>query len=273
MRLFLITDMEGCAGVLNSEDWCFPGGRCYETGRMLLTEEVNAAVRGFLEHGFDEVLVADAHGLGGLDLLRLDERVRYQRGFAGPYPLGMTPDFDAVAWVGQHAKAGTPFAHLAHTSSMRVVDQRINNISVGEFGMSVFMGVVMGIQPIFGSGDLAFCKEAAALCPGMVAVSVKEGVIPGSGRECLTEEYRERNTAAIHLHPLEARRRIYESACEAARRFVSAPEAFSVRPLEAPYTIEIDYRTDARSVYDCRRYQHPSDLIAALNQSWEDRPQ
>lgn len=76
----------------------------------------------------------------------------------------MTPDFDAVAWVGQHAKAGTPFAHLAHTSSMRVVDQRINNISVGEFGMSVFMGVVMGIQPIFGSGDLAFCKEAAALC-------------------------------------------------------------------------------------------------------------
>ena len=72
------------------------------------------------------------------------------------------------------------------------------------------MGVVMGIQPIFGSGDLAFCKEAAALCPGMVAVSVKEGVIPGSGSECLTEEYRERNTAAIHLHPLEARRRIYE---------------------------------------------------------------
>lgn len=206
MRLFLITDMEGCAGVLNSTDWCFPGGRCYETGRMLLTEEVNAAVRGFLEHGFDEVLVADAHGLGGLDLLRLDERVRYQRGFAGPYPLGMTPDFDAVAWVGQHAKAGTPFAHLAHTSSMRVVDQRINGISVGEFGMSVFMGVVMGIQPIFGSGDLAFCKEAAALCPEMITVSVKEGVIPGSGRECLTEEYRERNTAAIHLHPLEARR-------------------------------------------------------------------
>ena len=149
----------------------------------------------------------------------------------------MTPDFDAVAWVGQHAKAGTPFAHLAHTSSMRVVNQRINNISVGEFGMSVFMGVVMGIQPIFGSGDLAFCKEAAALCPGMVAVSVKEGVIPGSGSECLTEEYRERNTAAIHLHPLEARRRIYEGAREAARRFVSAPEAFSVRPLEAPEEI------------------------------------
>ena len=96
----------------------------------------------------------------------------------------MTPDFDAVAWVGQHAKAGTPFAHLAHTSSMRVVDQRINGISVGEFGMSVFMGVVMGIQPIFGSGDLAFCKEAAALCPEMITVSVKEGVIPGSGREC-----------------------------------------------------------------------------------------
>ena len=107
----------------------------------------------------------------------------------------------------------------------------------------------------------------------MITVSVKEGVIPGSGSECLTEEYRGRNTAAIHLHPLEARRRIYEGACEAARRFVSAPEVFSVRPPEAPYTVEMDYRTDARFVYDRRCYQHPSDLIAALNQSWEDRPQ
>ena len=50
----------------------------------------------------------------------------------------------------------------------------------------------------------------------------------------------------------------------------SPPSAIAMR---VQYTVEMDYRTDARSVYDCRRYQHPSDLIAALNQSWEDRPQ
>ena len=128
MKLIIMTDMEGCAGVLNFTDWVYPQGRYYEQGKAILTREVNAAIRGFRENGADEILVLDGHGFGGLDLMRLDESVFYQRGFPGPYPIGISGEYDAIAWVGQHAKSGTPFAHMAHTSSLDVLDLRVNGI-------------------------------------------------------------------------------------------------------------------------------------------------
>lgn len=272
MRLVMMTDMEGCAGVLDSANWCFPGGAHYEEGRHLVSAEVNAAARAFLDNGFDEVLVLDGHGMGGVNLLELDERVLYQRGFVGPYPMGLTPRYDAIAWVGQHAKAGTPYAHICHTSSMGVLDQRINGISVGEFGMLVYMAAALGIRPVYGSGDKAFCEEAVALCPNLHTTCVKEGLMPGEGAECLAEEYRLRNTAAIHLQPLAARKKIYEDASAAARAFCADSERYRIEPLAGPFTVELDYRTNRRLVVDKRKYVHETDLIAALNLSWEDRP-
>lgn len=272
MRLVLMTDMEGTAGVRDSVNWCLPKGEYYSAGRKLVTEEVNAAVRAFFDNGFEEVLVLDAHGHGGVDILNLDERILYQRGFVGPYPMGLTTQYDAIAWVGQHAKAGTPYAHLCHTSSMNVLDQRVNGISMGEFGMLVYMAATMDIRPIYGSGDKAFCEEARALCPSIHTTCVKEGLMPGAGEDCLAEEYRRRNIAAVHLHPLAAREKIYADAAAAARAFMADPEHYRVTPLEGPFTVEMDYRTDSRGVADRRKYTHETDLIAAFNMSWDDRP-
>ena len=272
MRLVMMTDMEGSAGIIDSANWCLANGTYYQEGKKLVTEEVNAAARAFFDNGFTEILVLDAHGFGGVNLIDLDSRVHYQRGFVGPYPMGLTEKFDAIAWVGQHAKAGTPYAHLCHTSSMNVLDQRINGVSMGEFGMLVYMAATMDIRPIYGSGDKAFCEEATALCPQVVTTCVKEGLMPGSGEECLAEEYRLRNTVAVHIHPLEARKKIYEDAAAAARAFCADPERFRVEPLKGPFTVEMDYRTDHRKVADKRKYVHETDLIAALNMSWDDRP-
>lgn len=271
MRLLITTDMEGCAGILNFPDWVYPGGVYYELGKELLTQEVNAAVCGFMENGFDEILVIDAHGHGGINILQLDKRVLYQRGDPGPYPLGLRSDYDAMAWVGQHAKAGTPCAHMAHTSSAAVKDQRINGISIGEFGMGVFEGAQLGLKPIFGSGDRAFCAEAAALCPNMITTWVKEGLDPGSGDECTKEEYFCRNLSAIHVTPAAAREKIYEAASKAAKEFIADPEKFLIEPLQGPITVEIDYRTERPGVYAHKSYTHENDVIAALNMSWADR--
>ena len=273
MRLVMVTDMEGVAGVNNFHDWVFPGGLWYDVGRQLLTEEVNAAIRGFMDNGFDEVLVLDAHGHGGVNILQLDERALYQRGWVGPYPMGITDRFDALAFVGQHAKAGTPFAHLAHTSSLNVLDQRVNGISIGEFGMTVFMAASLGVAPIFGSGDKAFCAEAQALCPNIHTACVKEGLMPGSGYECSTAEYYERNIAAVQMQPLAARKKIYEGAAAAARDFAADPGKFRVEPLQPPFNVEIDYRTDQRGVPATYSYTHDTDIIAAFNRSWNERPQ
>ncbi len=76
MKLMIMTDMEGVAGMLNFEDWCVPDGRYYDKGKRLLTLEVNAAIEGFFHGGATEIVVVDGHGNGGIDPELLDERAQ-----------------------------------------------------------------------------------------------------------------------------------------------------------------------------------------------------
>ena len=66
-KVYIMTDMEGVAGVLDFENWCKPESRYYELGKELLTLEVNAAIEGFSRGGATEFLVADGHGYGGIN--------------------------------------------------------------------------------------------------------------------------------------------------------------------------------------------------------------
>ena len=43
MKVYLMSDLEGAAGVLDSVNWCYPDSRYYELAKELLTREVNAA--------------------------------------------------------------------------------------------------------------------------------------------------------------------------------------------------------------------------------------
>src|SRR5688572_210199 len=103
-RVYISADMEGVAGVVNSEQ-LGPEGFEYERFRKLLTAEVNAAARGALEAGASEITVADSHG-NGLSVLpeELHPRARLIR--AGPRPLGMAEGvergFDAAFLIGYH---------------------------------------------------------------------------------------------------------------------------------------------------------------------------
>ena len=47
--LYIMTDIEGVAGVLNSQEWTSPGHPYYALGKEFLTLEVNAAADGFFE--------------------------------------------------------------------------------------------------------------------------------------------------------------------------------------------------------------------------------
>lgn len=250
MRIYLCTDMEGVAGILEHDAWCTPSGRYYEAGKRLTTMETNAAVAGFFDGGADSVLVADGHGWGGIDPELLDERAQLLRGWGtpvsgerGPYPLQLDRGFDCVAFIGQHPKAGTSNGHICHTGSFIVRDLRINGTSVGEFGKTVYCAAECGAVPLFLSGDLAMTREASALCPAIVTAAVKEGLTAGSGDECTEEQYAVRNLSAIHLSPAEARRRIREAARKAAESYLRDPAAFAFRLPDPPYVVETDFRS------------------------------
>lgn len=265
MRIFIVTDMEGVCGVINHDDWVTPASRNYEEGRRLLTLEINAAVEGFFAAGATEVLVADGHGAGGVNQACLDPRTLLQRGFPGPYPFGLDRSYDAMAWVGQHAKAGTPFAHIAHTGWFNVLDYRINGTSVGEFGQLAYCGAVLGVPSIFASGDEAFTKEAAALVSGIETVAVKRGLTPGSGDEYDTEGYRNQNLAAVHLHPEKARKLIRAGAERALSSFAAKRESFPLPRIEPPFRREVWYRPNGSTPSYHAIAEHPADFIALMN--------
>ena len=263
MRIAIMTDLEGVAGVIDSVNWCLWDGRYYEIAKELLTEEINAAVRGFAAAGATEFHVIDGHGCGAIDIRLLDPSVEYARGWPNKWPFGLDDSFDALAFVGQHAKAGTERAHLAHTQSMHYIDLSVNGISIGEFGQLAFCAAELGIPTVFGSGDEAFTHEAADLIPGIETVAVKRGVATGTGEECTPDEYRVRNAAAVHIPPARARRLIEEGAKRAIERFKKGE--IKLRSLDPPYESVTILRADGEKPRREIRKTHPSSFIALMN--------
>jgi D-amino peptidase len=272
MKLYIMTDLEGVAGVLNFDDWTGPGKPYYDTAKELLTAEVNAAIEGFFAGGATNILVSDGHGPGAIDIRRLDPRVLLLRGWGeGPWPLCLDTSFDAVAFVGQHAKAGTEYGHLAHTQWLGCLDLSINGVSIGEFGQLAMCASELGVRTLFGSGDAAFTEEAKALVPGIETVAVKRGVKPGRGDELTEEEYGRFTSSAVHIHPNEARRLIRDGAERAIRR--AQGEDFGIIPLEPPFERVMKVRASAdRPQKTISRATHPTSVIAAMNMSDEPAP-
>ena len=238
MKIAIMTDMEGVAGVINFKDWVEPQGRYYDLGKMLLTEEVNAAIRGLFDAGADEVVVIDGHGYGGINPILLDRRALYSRDWGRYHVYGLDDNFDAMIWIGQHAKAGTVQAHLAHTGMCDVYERRLNGISVGEYGEDGAVAGYFGTPTIFASGDRAFVAEAKALTPWVHAVEVKYGVTLDNGANCTTEEYEVHNLGAVHVHPEVARERIYKGAKAALEDFTANREKFKPFCPKPPYVFE-----------------------------------
>ena len=246
MNIFLMTDMEGVAGVYDSENYCRETGVYYQHSRHLLTEEVNAAVRGFFKGGADAVRVQIGHNTDSIILEELDERATLVSGHHDPvWPWGLDDgEFDALAFAGQHAKAGTAFSHLAHTGNKGTLDQRVNGLSIGEYGSLALCAMELGIPTIFAAGEEALCREAEALTPGVVTVAGKRGITDDNGRTAAMsrDEYAVRNLGAEHTHPARVRRLLEAGAEQAVRKLLAAPESFRYPELKKPYYLVREYR-------------------------------
>lgn len=241
MKVLIITDLEGVNGVLNFPDWCTPAGRRNEIGCRFLTEEVNAAVAGFFGAGATSVVVADGHGSGGS--IRgeiLDPRAALQRG-TKVSPV-FNDDCDVAAFVGQHAKAGTPNAHLAHTQTGEAVDFRINGVSLGEFGQLSYAFFEKNIPVIFAAGDLALTYEAKELIPGIFTSAVKEGFNKPLDASCPAGEVMARQSAALHYPRAAVLADIQKQCGLALQKYFKEPGSFAIKPIKGPYIAEAEYR-------------------------------
>lgn len=205
MKVFIISDMEGVAGICRWDQ--VSGGKpLYEEGRRLYTEEINAAVRGARAAGADEIVVMDCHGAGkdwsfnSLLPELLDPGCEWvvQNEWT-EYTTILEEGCDAALLVAMHAKAGTPNGVLSHTvSGTQWRGLWFNGVSVGETGINAALCGTWECPVVFVSGDDATCGEASDLLgEALTTVRVKTGL----GR-----------FSARHLPPQRARELIEEGA-------------------------------------------------------------
>ena len=118
-KVYISVDLEGISGV-NGDDQTAPGSPNTTASRKLMAEDTNAAIRGAFDGGATDVLVNDSHG-SQRNLLPedLDPRARLISHSFKRHGMmeGLDETFDAVIFVGYHAKADSPRGLFAHTGS------------------------------------------------------------------------------------------------------------------------------------------------------------
>jgi D-amino peptidase len=175
LKVYISADMEGITGLVDAED-VQPHGRDYERGRVMMTEDVNAAVRGAFDAGATSVLVNDAHGpMRNLLPDLLDPRALLIKG--RPKPMGMleglTGEYDAVMCVGFHSRAGT-LGVLSHSfMGHEIEDIWLDDRPVGEIGLLHAAAAALGVPVVLLSGDDSACAEMLAWDAGVTTVTVK----------------------------------------------------------------------------------------------------
>lgn len=223
-KVYISVDMEGISGV-NGDDQTAAGGAEYGRARKLMAEDANAAIRGAFEGGATDVLVNDSHG-GQRNLLPedLDPRARLISHSFKRHGMmeGLDESFDAVIFVGYHAKADSARGVFAHTGAGVVKDLRINDKSVGEGGMNAMLAAWHGVPVVMVTGDDVAVEQQKETVPGVRGVVVKRAI----------------NTRAVELRPLAATRLEIQAA---ARESVAASKK-SAAVRGASYTVRMQFR-------------------------------
>ena len=232
MRVLIISDMEGVSGIVKWEQ-VTGGERLYEEGRVLYTEEINAAVRGAKRAGATEIVVMDCHGAGkgwtfnSLIPERLDPACEWvvQTSWT-EYTETLEQGCDAALFVAMHARAGVADGGMCHTvSGTQWHNLWFNDVLVGETGINAALCGHYGCPVLLVTGDEAVCREAKELLgKGLTTVAVKKSF----GRQ-----------SARNLPPERARHMIEQGA----ERALGNPNA--VQPFDAgkPCEIRVEFAT------------------------------
>lgn len=230
MKILIACDMEGISGVV---DWSQvdSGSASYPRFQRIMTQDVNAAIRGAVKAGVDDIVVSDGHGPKTNILIEeIDKHARLNSGT--PSPLGMIQGIedgtDAVLFIGYHARVGTQHAVLAHTWSLTTTNVWLNDRVAGEIGLNASVCGHYSAPVLMISGDLAACNEAKDWIPEIETAVVKKS----TGRyaaECL---------------PTEISQQMIEEAAERSIRGFLDGKSFQPLRTKTPVKIAIEFVND-----------------------------
>ncbi len=227
MRVFVSSDIEGTAGIVDWEQVRGPGAE-YEIGRQLLTDEVNAAIDGAVEAGAGHVLVNDAHRtMYNMRPGALHHRASYLSGRHKPLYMmeGLDGSFDAVFMVAYHGGISAERAILSHTYNPGAIwEVRLNGTPVGESALNALVALHHRVPVVLITGDDATAEEARPFLPDIETVVVKRSIT---------------RFAAESLHPDRACELIRAGAAQALAKAARVPPP----EIELPATLEVTFLT------------------------------
>ena len=226
LKVYISVDMEGIAGVVNG-DQTSASGRDYGIARRWMTQEVNAAIAGARMAGATEIVVNDSHGsMRNVIISELDSEAYLITGSPKPLSMmqGIDETFDAVFFIGYHARAGSVDGVLDHTySSGSVFSIKVNDMELGESEQNALIAGCFDVPIVLVTGDQTVCSQVKkSLGEEVETAVVKEGI----GRH-----------AAKSLTPAMACELIKEKAK------IALENRNRVKPLkmEPPYRFELTY--------------------------------
>ena len=232
MRVFISVDIEGVAGISHWDE-AFKSKEDYGRFQRQMTAEAVAACSGALDAGATAITVKDAHGSGrnlsGADLPQPAELISGWSGHPFSMVQGLDDTYDAVAFVGYHAKAGDGGNPLAHTMSGRLHRMKLNGQPVAEYHIYANAAALVGVPVVFVAGDRTICSDVESNQPATSTFTTKWG----------------EGSAQHSVHPDSAVEGIQAGLAEALRGDVAAAR------LELPdhFVLDLEY-SKAHTAYE-----------------------
>src|SRR4029453_2806697 len=170
-RAYILVDMEGMGTAVKSQEVIAGNeGPTYadRTGpdywghyREMLTEEVNAAIRGARASGAQSFVVNEGHGgnrFANLLPWSLAQEAILIRGYPRPMVMstGIDSTFGTMIMLGMHASWGKPGV-MSHCYAF--ADFRVNGKALNEVGINALVAGEQGVAVSMVSGDEELAKE------------------------------------------------------------------------------------------------------------------
>lgn len=258
LKILIVNDIEGISGIDNVRQIHY-GSKEFEEGRIQVTEDVNAAIRGLRAGGATEIRVVDSHGSGGPNKNIIPEKLEKDIVLFQEGPVykrlkeAADKSIDAAVFVGFHAMADTKDGFLRHTITLepRI---RINSKPVGETAIDAYALAEYGIPVIMVTGDQALIREASTFLPGIETAQVKTSV------DCKT-------TNCIPLS--KARRLILATAKRALSRIDESMPVQITKPIEVDVSFSRKERTDLCETIP-RAKRKGEQTISYIAENWDE---
>jgi D-amino peptidase len=258
LKILIVNDIEGISGIDNVRQIHY-GSKEFEGGRIQVTEDVNAAIRGLRAGGATEIRVVDSHGSGGPNKNIIPEKLERDIVLFQEGPVykrlkeAADKSIDAAVFVGFHAMADTKDGFLRHTITLepRI---RINSKPVGETAIDAYALAEYGIPVIMATGDQALVREASTFLPGIETAQVKTSL------DCKT----------THCIPLsEARRLILTTAKLALSKVDESIPVQITTPIEIDVSFPRKEQTDLCETIP-RAKRKGEQTISYIAEDWDE---